>query len=452
MEMFMNRNISQSSALWQLLTDTSELLQAYLPSFRGDMPSSFTRNRKLPVERIHQIMIDSRNCTRYAEPMNFYERHSLEDPPSDTALYQARMKLNPEPLNLINIDLMGSLYEQQQDVLKKWKGFFLFSVDGSDVIVPSSEENARIFGRSRNSADPEKNPCMAKLSVIMDSLNGFILDTQFERYKFCEGKLALRHLKVLSDFFPYPAIVLADRGYFSYGLLLELTKRKLKFVLRIDRNTLKSEQEMLRDQNDVSFTLRLTRARTNEYRTDPVLQDELMNAEFPLRLLKIPLAGADGQETYEVLLTNLSQEEAAAEECGELYHLRWPVEGTYDILKNKMDLENFSSKKERLIRQDVYVSVYVYNAVQAAVLDTNNQIHQKQKYEMAVNTNNAIGVIKTYYVRAILEPDLEKKKKLIEKIQALVLKRLVPIRPGRKNPRSPHPNRPKYRGTRKRAY
>lgn len=117
-----------------------------------------------------------------------------------------------------------------------------------------------------------------------------------------------------------------------------------------------------------------------------------------------------------------------------------------------MDLENFSSKKERLIRQDVYVSVYVYNAVQAAVLDTNNQIHQKQKYEMAVNTNNAIGVIKTYYVRAILEPDLEKKKKLIEKIQALVLKRLVPIRPGRKNPRSPHPNRPKYRGTRKRAY
>lgn len=450
--MFMSRNISQNSALWQLLTDTSELLQAYLPSFRGDRPSSFTRNRKLTVERIHQIMIDSRNCTRYAEIMNFYERHNLEDVPSDTALYQARMKLNPEPLNLINIDLMGSLYEQRQDVLKKWKEFFLFSIDGSDVIVPSSEENAEIFGRSKNSADPKKNPCMAKLSVIMDSLNGFILDTQFERYKFCERKLALRHLKVLSDFFPYPAIVMADRGYFSYGLLLELTKRKLKFVLRIDRNTLKSEQEMLTDQNDVSFTLRLTRARTNEYRTDPVLQDELINTEFPLRLLKIPLIDTNGQETYEVLLTNLSQEEAAAKECGELYHLRWPVEEAYDTLKNKLDLENFSSKKERLIRQDVYVSVYVYTAVQAAVLDTNNQIHQKQKYEMAVNTNNAIGVIKTYYVRAILEPDLEKKKKLIEKIQALVLKRLVPIRPGRKNPRSPHPNRPKYRGTRKRAY
>lgn len=164
---------------------------------------------------------------------------------------------------------------------------------------------------------------------------------------------------------------------------------------------------MLTDQNDVSFTLRLTRARTNEYRTDPVLQDELINTEFPLRLLKIPLIDTNGQETYEVLLTNLSQEEAAAKECGELYHLRWPVEEAYDTLKNKLDLENFSSKKERLIRQDVYVSVYVYNAVQAAVLDTNNQIHQKQKYEMAVNTNNAIGVIKTYYVRAILEPDLE---------------------------------------------
>ena len=45
------------------------------------------------------------------------------------------------------------------------------------------------------------------------------------------------------------------------------------------------------------------------------------------------------------LLTNLPDELALAAELKDLYGERWQIEKGYDILKNKIHLENFSGKK-----------------------------------------------------------------------------------------------------------
>ncbi|MDR2830934.1 MAG: transposase [Methanobrevibacter sp.] len=47
----------------------------------------------------------------------------------------------------------------------------------------------------------------------------------------------------------------------------------------------------------------------------------------------------------ETLLTNIPQEIASPTELKELYGERWQIEKEYDVLKNKIHMENFSGKR-----------------------------------------------------------------------------------------------------------
>ncbi len=51
------------------------------------------------------------------------------------------------------------------------------------------------------------------------------------------------------------------------------------------------------------------------------------------------------KETEEHLSTNLKPEEITKEEAKDLYFVRWNIEKAFDVIKNKINIENFSSKK-----------------------------------------------------------------------------------------------------------
>ena len=51
------------------------------------------------------------------------------------------------------------------------------------------------------------------------------------------------------------------------------------------------------------------------------------------------------------------------EDFKRLYFMRWPVETKFDVVKNKIAMENFSGRTVEAISQDVYVSLYLANMV-----------------------------------------------------------------------------------------
>ena len=55
----------------------------------------------------------------------------------------------------------------------------------------------------------------------------------------------------------------------------------------------------------------------------------------------------------EVLLTNLTENF----DFKHLYFLRWGVEIEYDVLKNALEIENFSGRTETAIKQDFYAHI-----------------------------------------------------------------------------------------------
>lgn len=121
----------------------------------------------------------------------------------------------------------------------------------------------------------------------------------------------------------------------------------------------------------------------------------------------------------------------------EIYQLRWGIETSYHELKESMQVTNISSSKDGIIRQEIYSQMMVYNILQSICNDLETQINQEKfKHSMKINFNMAIGFLKRFFLRILIEEDEEKKKKLSKELFDNILRNLVPIRKERSYPRN----------------
>ncbi|WP_413465457.1 transposase [Oceanobacillus oncorhynchi] len=223
--------------------------------------------------------------------------------------------------------------------------------------------------------------------------------------------------------------------------------------MRMDNQNLKRYSRQVVSGQDQTFEITFNRVQTNYYRQDKPFRTKLMNTTYTLRFVKIPLTKAETGEVYdEVLLTNLTPDEFSLEGLRELYRLRWEVETVYNILKNRMKLEEFSGIRDRLILQDIYCCVWLYNLTMIHLMEVNEAYEIPQdryKYEMKRNINIAIGIIKTYFIQSVMSETREARKKSMDQMNTLILKHLVPIRPNRqaKRQNSVNKSRRSYRYT-----
>ena len=69
----------------------------------------------------------------------------------------------------------------------------------------------------------------------------------------------------------------------------------------------------------------------------------------------------------------------------ELYNLRWQIEINYHMLKESVKIEAITSRKEELIKQDIYSQMLVFNILQTFAEDVRKEIAQsKYKHEMRI--------------------------------------------------------------------
>jgi hypothetical protein len=124
-----------------------------------------------------------------------------------------------------------------------------------------------------------------------------------------------------------------------------------------------------------------------------------------------------------------------------LYFLRWPVEVKYDIVKNKLQLENFNTRTVEGIQQDFYAAMYLTNIAAAAQKDVQEDIENARKdkgnkYRYKANLNEIIGVLKDRFVFALAQDSQDEQKAMIDLIIQEIKRHVVPIRPNRSVPRN----------------
>lgn len=392
----------------------------------------FTRNRKLQAKDLILFTLNNRGKTLKMELYDYIKEFNLEEV-SSPALLKQREKLDENVFKDLTKESLIDFYSKFQNEVKTIKNYLLFAIDGSTCEVPNTPQTRKRY-KSLNSTN-DTRVARIKLSNCYDVLNNYIVDTEIEEYNHQELELALRHIKNTKYIKEYnPIINVMDRGYFSITQLYYLLKQKENFVIRLNRQLLKKEQsKMTSDDEIVEIEYEYNRVKNFKDKHEEVYQYYESGKTISIRIVNITLDTGE----IETLITNLSQEEFTRDDLKEIYRLRWGIENNYHELKESMMITNISSSKETIINQEIYSQMLVCNIIHSIENDLNTQINQKEhKHPMKINFNMAVGFVKRFLVKILIEEEDTKRKELSEILFNNILKNLVPIRKGRKSERS----------------
>ena len=317
--------------------------------------------------------------------------------------------------------------ENQERVGGLW-GIQPIAIDGSKITLPNRKAlRTKYGGMGTDGSSPT-----AIVSVAYDVLRGIVLDAELESLSVDERTLAVRHLdsiKASSRVNPMYAMYIFDRGYASKSLILHL------------RDNIKSR-----------FLFRVRRKFSTEIDALPVPEgDGIVNAtvmldgEIMVRIIRFLLP--DGK-TVETLMTD---EFGLDEKCfKELYFLRWPCEGEYEIVKNKIGLIDFRGYSDNSVQQEFWISMLMANIAGIARKEADGRIKGDPdtpitKHNYKANMNELIGCISRHFPDYLDADSTEEQYSIIRYILDFAMKHKVVDKKGigESNPR-PIPRAAKY--------
>lgn len=387
----------------------------------------FTRNRKLTPKDLIFYTLNNRGKTTKMELYDFIKQYNLDEV-STPALLKQREKLNEEIFKELNKEQLVRFYKDFKEEVKTYKGYVVTAIDGSDCEVPNTKETRERY-KAINSTD-DKRVARIKLSNIYDVLNGYVIDTSIAEYKHGEVDLAIKHINN-SDYInnQFKTIYVMDRGYFSLSMIYKLIKENKKFVIRLKKSYLKSEQKsMSSDDEFVEIKYQYDRIRNYKYKDEELYQYYEEGNTISIRMVNIKLSTGE----IETIMTNISEDELSSDDINEIYQLRWGIETDYHTLKESMMITNISSSKDTIIKQEIYSQMMVHNIIRSIANDLDTQINQEKfKHPMKVNFNMAVGFVKRFLVKILIEEDGKERQKLSNELFDNILKNIVPIRKGR---------------------
>lgn len=241
--------------------------------------------------------------------------------PSRSNLCEARQRLGVEPVQRL-FDLVVRPLATPQTPGAFYQGLRLMGIDGTLYDVPDSQANAEHFGRSRGGRGASAFPQVRKVSLVE-------LGTHVEvaiaigAYHDSEQKLVAQ----LWDKIPADALLIEDRGFFSYEHWKTLHLRS-KLLVRVKGNMI---LKPIRRLPDGSY---LAKIYPSSYHRDKDRDGIVVRViEYTL---EDPQRTGHG-ETHR-LLTNLFDHETYPSfevACG--YHERWEEELVFDEQKTHQD-------------------------------------------------------------------------------------------------------------------
>ena len=379
----------------------------------------FTRNRKMPFRDLLLFFLNpAKQCLQIRLNDFFKAIGKREVRMTQQAASKARSHFDHTPFEEMTRRLVQLEYGGEFP-LETWNGYYVFATDGSCAILPNTPQLQNEFGVSGRS-----NKCAsAGISVLYDVLRDWIVDASIHRYPQDERKSAKEHIKFLEEKMAHleKKLILMDRGYPSQELLAYLQEKKLYFLCRCQR----------------SWVAQVEAAPMG----DSVCE---IGKSQSVRVFKFLLPSGE----MEILITNLFDIPEA--ELPKLYFLRWGVEGKYDVLKNKIQLENFSGYTKNAILQDFWASITLTILVAIAKKEADEKLqsrvgHKANRRKQMPNVSQLVGSLKDEFISICRYESDAFKDLAIARVIEEISRAVSSIRPDRPpHPRSNFPKKKQY--------
>jgi hypothetical protein len=199
----------------------------------------------------------------------------------------------------------------------------LMSFDGSIFDAPETPANAARFARSSGGRGDGAFPQVRKVSLVE---LGTHVEVAFAMGGWQDSEQKL--VEQLTERIPDDALVLADRGFFSYEHCKRLMTRGVQFLLRVKKDVLLQATERLPDGSYLAkiYPSSYHRAKDRDGTVVRVIEYTLDD----------PQRTGHG-ERHRLVTTLLDHEKYPARELVCLYHERWEIELVFDEQKTHHD-------------------------------------------------------------------------------------------------------------------
>lgn len=388
--------------------------------------NAFSRSRKLTFDRLLLFILKLSNKTLSIDLDDFFEDLGSTDSVTASAFCQQRAKLNALVYHLWNQVLVKSFYYYGERYVKRWRGFRLVGVDGSNLPLVHTKALKEAFGGQSNQ---HGFFVQAKTLYCYDLLNNLVIHSELASYNVGEETMAYSFLEHVME----PDMLgVYDRNYCSYKMMaLHMwQEQERKFVIRANEHHNWIRDFMKSKKQEETVYLTPDSSSMAQMRKAGYIVSE--KDKLPIRLVRIELE--DGGT--EVLATNLrAEEDVSREDLKRLYAKRWGVETEIGKEKNIMGLESFSGLTPHSVTQDFYATVMLSNLQSLFIKPAQAQIDKKQKHykhPMKINNNKSYGKLKKYLVPLFLIQD---PATILKRLYRYFQKYILPVRPERSFPR-----------------
>lgn len=355
------------------------------------------------------------------------------------AFSQARSKLNEWGFIRLNEIAADTFYQGAE--YYTWNHLRLLAVDGTRIMLPNHPTVKEKFGECSFGPNADSKRSIAIGSMLYDVLNQITIDARLAGYKNTSNKnnseraLLQEHMPKLKK----GDLLLLDRGYPSIALFFQLNAQDIEFCVRM-KGSWWTEVRKFRESNEkekiVTFSL--------PEKDKPKMSEYPKSACNPIkcRLIKVELDTGE----IEILCTSLIDTvKYPNEQFKELYHFRWNEEEAYKLLKSRIELEDFSGKTAKAVKQDFHAKIFLLTLTAAYAHPVEERVREefkadeKRKHDQKINRTNAVSMTQNILVGIFIKQQYEKAINAFDKI---VYNTREIIRPNRKIERKHRQKKP----------
>lgn len=407
-------------------------------SFVKNPGKDFVRNRKITFQDTIKLILAMRGNTLNKELYDYFGKDP-EAIATSSAFIQQRDKLEEGTFEYLFYTFNRSMTD-----FKTYKGYKLYAVDGSDVIV-SLDKNADTYmavGRTKKDGSDSKGINQVHLNAVYDLLNKVYVDATLQPRPSANERKAFIDMFEKQDY-ETKTLFMADRGYPSWNLFAHFKyKKNADFLIRYPNGLSNLTKDLLMTQFDIDREITVTTntayQKTNGYVYIHVKKNKMTNREYTgnttfvdwdygmfeklnLRIVRFELSSGE----YETIITSLPRDKFPLEEIKKLYGMRWGIETSFRELKYIIGLTNLHCKREDFVVQEIYARLTMYNFCERILQYTVIEQDENRKYQYQVNFTMAMQICMDFFKSLVGEIDF----------YDLVCKYIVPIRPGRADKR-----------------
>ena len=341
---------------------SGQLDPRWIPQILGETGKTSKRVRGIPADLAVWLLI-AMNLFRRLSIRNLWCRLSegfrgklrikALQPPTRSALTQARDRLGLEPLRLLFARFAAWL-KTKFAASHSWKGFTLVAMDGTTAKVPDSKANRKHFGSPRSHRGRSGYPFLRMVTLVAVRTH-LILAAAIAGWNTGENPLAVSLLPCIETNW----LVLLDRGFHHYWLLWNILQKQSHFLIRKRCRLNLRKRRRLGPGDWLAEALLPRQSRREHPRLPERLQVRWIHYHIP------------GFRPAGLVTSLLDPELYPAGELVSLYHERWEQELAYDEMKTHLvsTAVPFRSRTPQRILQEAYGLLIAYNLLRGLMAE-----------------------------------------------------------------------------------